>query len=879
MKHYILSALLAGTALGVNAQVTTAPGDRIDTYSDAENFSSILVDNIKSITYEGSPLTGYTHIVVTTHTSTFKMPIQEIHRLAYTPVNNTPHEIARVEDEHSEIRMYFNHNDPSSDNPIDPTKPYGWFGGPAGDPVFFMPASDKGYYNEYKVEGQYSGFNYTDVSNFVMAVTGDFTAQFGIGLDCLMYTMPFEPVTMTVTSFEKNDYEGMAILGKYVGTRLGSTTNRIISGTSAEATLEMKANTTFEFSTDEGDNSISQIDCFTYDADKNMFTHIPDPEDANKHPLEVNVVWTIDGVFEDSGLVFLEATYVPNPEIKNNRQYIVSRDSFTYTIADADDYGFRRIMEVKFDNGKSTYMLLEDYNSSHTYMTAEFAQGASMSDSPCKAYFSVNGQRKYLYTHTEGNAPVITAKGNEAGSFTGDNGNLELDGFGEANYNGNSYSYTVDGTSINLIDADGATVASVIIDLNTHTYKVKSEAKWNGAKEFTTTTARGGVFGYDEYETEYVTVNLTLDKTPNGADAEGKASVYICIPNYESYVINASGDYTYDDTNSTITVSNIGIYTKVAETGDRYTDYEYKRMNIVFHVAADGKSAYIGSENVGNRIYTSRYGSYVVTGEGCTLTAVGADEPETPAENITGTYTGTAQMKTYFGSTAACDVTLTINDSNAHIDVKGMGTMIISSDATYEYADGTLTLKGVQVGKSVMSYETTTIDLTFTFDNGTLTAAPASFYGDANASNDAIMIEVILDGATLTNPDYKAPAPAVDITGTYESTVKATSASYNMDIDGQMTLTITESEAKLNISIMNADMITYQGAYEFNGSTLTLKNVEVGNGDQFSGLTEQKDITFTYADGKLTGNGQFYGANSVTCSFVADLSTFTATKQ
>lgn len=745
MKRHIIPALLLGSAaICANARVSTIPSDRIDAYTDAENFSSVLVDDIVSITYEGNPLTGYTHVVLTTNSQTIKLPIDNLHRLAYAHVDRTPHEITMNSDDHSGFRLFLNFNDPSTPNPIDPNKPYGWRGGVANEPVLFLPVADKGYDPEYTVVGNYSGYDYTSVRNFVIAVTGDFTAQFGIGLDCFMYTMPFEPVTMTIKAIEKNDYAGLAILGTYVGARLDQTTSLLTTGSSADATLELKANTTLDFKSNEGDNSISQIDYFTYDEAKNTFAYVPDPDDVNKNPIDLNVTWGVSGKFEESGLTFVQTTYMPDAVLSNNRHYVMAREPFTYALAAADYDGMRHILEVKPQSGNPIYTFIDNYGNSHTQMTAEFAQGASIADVPSKAYFSINGERRYRYVHASTDAdPEIKAKSNEEGTYTGDNGELILDGFGEATYRGNACFYVVDGAAINLTDANGEVIESVIVDTTNHTYKIKGEAKWEGAKVFTTTTAPGSCKGGDE--TNFVTITLTLDKNLKGEEAIGNAIVYITIPG-EDAKTNNQGEYVYDDTDRTITVSNIPSYIKVSETGDIYTDISYARRKYVFHVSDDGKSVWLGSENLADKLYLSRAGSYVLTGENCVLKAEGAEDP---AADIIGSYSG----------------------------------------------------------MSVGRHET-----------------------------------------------------------------------FGLDCDAPTTLTITESTAVLTVSVMGVPLLDFNGEYTFDGTTLTLKGVDVGNGDKFSGATEKADIVFTYADGKMTGSGKYFGANSNSCALTVDLSTFSAAK-
>lgn len=745
--RYLLAALLVSATLTSQARVRAEAGPRIDVYTSDSEFASVLVDDIRNITYIGSPVTGYTAIKVTTYSGNdVTLPIEAAKDIVFNHVDTSvAHEIDLKASEHGRFALYLNFNDPSSSAPIDPDKPYGWRGGKAGNPVFFNPFPQKGYTVDYAITGKYTGFDYLTINNFCYEWSGDMTAAYGIGLPALYFPMPYEPIILSMTETEIQDYAGLPILGTYQGARIGNTTGRFVTGRN-HATLELKANTTMVFNSGEGDNNISQLDCYTYNEENKSFTYVPDPDDVNKNPIDLNVLWTMSGSFDENGLIFMQANYVPDAVSGNRRHYVLASEPFAYTIADADDYSFRRVMEVKPDSKDAIYYLLENYNTTRTPMTAEFTTGSSMADVPSQAYLSVNGNVAYRYTHLEGQMPEIVAKGVEAGTYTGDKGDLVLDGFGTATFEGLKYDYTIDGAVVTLLNSEGQSAGEYTIDSNAMTYKGQAghEAVWEGPMEFITETtlaaAKGGA------ESEIATVSLTLDRNPNGTEAPGQASVKISIPGAMAG-IHSVGAYVYDDVNNTITVANIPI---IEMTGTDYSNGNMVRRPYVFHIAADKKSAYLGSENIGERLYVTWENSYVVTGQSCTLKAVGAEEPEQPAIDITGDYTGAGKMVMGV-SERDTDVKLTLAaDNKATFIIEAMGQKLINSEATYTFADNVLTLKGVKVGAGQYAYETKDVDLTFNYVDGTFVAADAEFYGDYNAWSSASGILLKLNGCVLT---------------------------------------------------------------------------------------------------------------------------------
>lgn len=740
-RHIILSALMAGAAFTLQARVSTTPGDRIDAYTDATAFSSYLVDDIQSIAYKGNPLTGYTHVVLETADGTVELPIESLSNLVYSHVDRSiPFAITVKDTDHAKFRMLYNHNDPTSPNPIDPDKPYGWRGATAGDPVFYLLAPDKGYSCTYTVEGEYSGKDYTNVTRFITTASAEITAQFGIGIECLQYVMPFEPTVMTIAAQERNDFAHLPILGLYHGGRLASGTERLRSASSDELSFELKANTTFDMSTSETD-PIELIDCYTYDADAKTLAHVPDPDDVNVSPGNLKVKWGISGQFDDNGVLFINARYIPSPTMENNRHYFALDRKCNFTIASTDGGDFRYLLEIRPESGENLYYFFENYGNKRTSGTMEFTRGNSLAE-VSTAYFVYDGARQVKYELSAiGAEPVIKLKGNEAGTYTykgsGTHSSLVLDGFGSASIDGKTCDYSLENGLVTLALSPEL---KVVIDTVNRTYTEKSADKWDGAKMFSTSKATGAYLGGEQQAN--CTVTLLLDQNYNGSANLGYAVVKVLIPRPDGSQaeenIGSGGAYVYDADAKTITVTNIVTYLWDG------SDYVYGRRNLTFHLSDDLQSMWLGSEAIGDYLCGKRTASYIVTGQSCMLYADGKEPgSEQPAADITGVYTATAEIDMNgFKNTAT--VTLTIGDQKAKLVSNAMGTNLLDAEVDYTFADGVLTLKDFTVGDG--SYMTTTADITFDYADGAFTG-----HGEYYSSNiSAYTIKTILEGVKFT---------------------------------------------------------------------------------------------------------------------------------
>lgn len=622
LNHLTAAAIIAASAFSAAAQVSTTPGARIDAYTSETEFKSILVDDIRAITYVGDEQTGYTAVKITTYSGNdLTMTIDDYQKLVFNNVDPTiPHELKGTATPHGRFALLYNFNDPDSPNPIDPSKPWGWQGDVAGRPVFFNAIPKMGYTVDYTVNGVYTGFNYSSVKDFCQFVEAKDTQRYGLGVDCMRFTMPYEPVELVMTEAELDDYAGLPVLGTYPGIRLGEISGRLASGRSGEAMLELKANTTLVFTTDEGDKSIEQTDRYTYDDQKREFVNIPNEADANRNPIDMEVLWGVSGVFSDRGPLWITASYIPDAVTGNIRKYVAMDRRFDYALADADDFGYRRLLEMKPEGGAPVYTLLEQYGYDIIPVEMEFTAGSTIGAAPCDAYIIADGKRVYRYVLAEGRAPEFIKGGAEGGVYSGAMGNLTLDGFGKATLGGNDYGYTLEGGKLTLTAADGSTAYTLTVDNAARTYRSGGNDAWTGPSKFRTDNAVYSRNGSSERAG--ATIELKLDMNVNDSSNPGYAVVIIDVPRADGTgnvrEIASGGNYTYDAAAGTLTVANVICYIDPDSSGSPY----YKRVNYVFHVSADLRSAWLDPANIGPHLYTATStATYVLTGETTRLTA------------------------------------------------------------------------------------------------------------------------------------------------------------------------------------------------------------------------------------------------------------------
>jgi hypothetical protein len=193
-----------------------------------------------------------------------------------------------------------------------------------------------------------------------------------------------------------------------------------------------------------------------------------------------------------------------------------------------------------------------------------------------------NRTDRFRYTYENGGVPVFTYSGKEVGTYTSDKGEtLELDGFGNAKYNGAAGTYTIDAGIVTYTDATG-TQTKFNINMNDKTFTVIVESSGIALDPvYSTTTAWIYVDG-QQSETGMITVAFEANY---GATAVKEGYAFIQINYMETgkvkEMIGASCPYYTDDANRTVTISNV-----LQGNGGWGTT----KKDIVLNISEDGKT-------------------------------------------------------------------------------------------------------------------------------------------------------------------------------------------------------------------------------------------------------------------------------------------------
>lgn len=730
--------LIFGTLMAAAITAVSAKTDRIDLIDTDENIRSFMTEDIVSISWSkaGGAAAGDGYSVVNFNTvdSTAQVQITGYKTFAFTPYDGLlPHEITFGGDGHSDIRLLYWFNDPEGNNPIDVTKPYGWRAAPADMPVFFLPDVDKGYEGAVTVRGLYTGKDY---SKFYTSYA-DENAQYGLGIDCQAFTMPFEPVEMKITSTELETYKGKDFLGTYKGWKLLAGNERLLkSSADTTLTMEFKANGTYVINTTDADQ-FDILDLFTYDETKNSFAYIPKSEEDLKNEIDLDVKFGANGVFTDDGFMFAEIRDILHDSPENVRRYFAGKKDYGMVLASADDDAYKQLLEVTPKDGQPFYYYLPDYGVRRVAATVEFASGTSIGGD-CEATVSYDGEVQFKYSLTSGQQPVFTFKGKEAGNYTSATSTdiLTLDGFGNATLAGQTYTYTIESGLITLTAASGDPLLYAI-DLTDKTYEEVVDDPWTGAETYTCENALASLNGAEPAQIGIITV--TFNKNLVGKPYEGYAAVAIDIARSGFSPIHAvasTGKYLYDAAAKRLIITNVLVGTSASASG---------RKNLILKVADDMKSIWF-DETATDRIYsTDRTGSYVLTGTQNTLVT-----EETATVELADSYSGTLTAAMFSNTTEAA-TTLSINKEagTATLQAMAMGTDLFPQpgDIAYSLEGNTLTLKNVTVGDGNGLGMTITADIVFTVqDDGSLLGAGTYYSSDMSAA----IISVDFASAPLT---------------------------------------------------------------------------------------------------------------------------------
>lgn len=685
-----------------------AASDRLDIFDKAGNFVSVMVDDIKSITLgEGNDADGFTTVNVSTTYGDKSCEISSVDKIAYTPVDESiPNEIATSDAPNARVVILdWRNNSDYGDATLDPDKPADWHGCYAGNNPHFIIKTDKGFSSTFGVRGQYTGKSYSDADpNFIFWSDKDSNL---LGADCYSFWMPFEPVVIYVNSEELTTYEGKPFLGTYTGAVISTGDGRLVHKAAVSLNAEFKANGTYVMKTTDSHN-FDFLDLYTWDEEKNTFEYVPyDGPLQNEIDLEVKT--GVKGRFAEGDMLFADFHNIVTDKPENTVHYIAAKSSCDYTVAAADDFDNRLLIQaMPTDGGKARYYYIE-YSGTPTEVAMEFVSGSNIGESST-AFASAAGEKLFKYENKGDGNPVFTFRGAEYGTYTGAGDALALDGFGELTLGQTVGTYSVSG---GLVTATiGSETRIFVIDKDARTYTEMTADVWDGQPQYTKEDAVGAYAAEDQASESSMTIDF--DKNFAGNDAPGTASIRFKVKRHDGFgngwsdLIASSGSYIYNAASKTIVITNVYMGTSATTSG---------RRNIVLKVSDDLLSMWIDNTDE-DRIYGSgRDGSYLLTGETNTLTA------PAPAIELAAKYTGTPNMVMYT-NTAPTDATLTFDTatSKAKLNVIGMGTALVDQEVTYTLEGNTVTLVDIDTYPNG-AYVAVKENLVFTIqDNGELTS-------------------------------------------------------------------------------------------------------------------------------------------------------------
>lgn len=498
------------------------------------NFTMTFVDQTRKVT-EVSFGSGETCTLIgetvadeyTTYEFEFTMPSRNV---TLTPAVETNwHRIYRISTEHAEVKALNCLVKDDQGNPI-PDEDGSWICQQVKGQMFhFIVYPEIGYDYEITVKGE-SGKGY----GYGPATAPDFGA-------CLGIQMPNEPITVEATSSEKADYLGKPFVGTYSGCFIDVLeASKISSSASANAVVELKANTVFTVKTTDV-NAFDFKGTYTYDESAGSFKY--NYEDCDAYGLS-------GSTGNDFNLFIVNNKVEDMPE--HTRFYIVSTEEGSDYVCASNASKNEALIQIRNSAGQNVFYLFSRSTYSISPVEVSFESGSSIADADAVAYFTdeVSGT-SYRYNVEGGNA-VFTKGGQEAGSYSpaeGGEADLVLDGFGKGTYKGEEGTYTVDGTIVKFTSASGET--SFILDFTNRTYTiVGGEGGWDGPVEYYIE----GEFGINNTKTRNASISIKLDV------ANEQATFIVRIGNDYNELTNEIYDvqgFSYDSQAGTLTITQV----------------------------------------------------------------------------------------------------------------------------------------------------------------------------------------------------------------------------------------------------------------------------------------------------------------------------------
>ncbi len=190
---------------------------------------------------------------------------------------------------------------------------------------------------------------------------------------------------------------------------------------------------------------------------------------------------------------------------------------------------------------------------------------------------------------------------------------------------------------------------------------------------------------------------------------------------------------------------------------------------------------------------------------------------------------------------------ITFEGRNANTKITGIKITFRSTYSAFTSAasdpEGTLTIQDVLL---TWSYEKGANKVTIT---------------NTSYSSDIVNIEV-----TYTVPaeggDEPEPTPAVELAAKYTGKHPAAAMFASLDADTELTFDTASNTATLKVNAIGTDIINSTVAYELDGNTVTLKQVETYTQSNYFTPTEKVDVVFTVDESNNLTSTQKIGGGS-----------------
>lgn len=368
---------------------------------------------------------------------------------------------------------------------------------------------------------------------------------------CWKFPMPDEPVIIEVVGEENMIYEGKPFVGEYIGFMIGNG-SRIIKG---EPTLSMnlKKNTSYLVSSVDGNSPYGKNydfdGLYTFDESANTFTY--DFEAARD--VYGKVDFGVNGTRLDNGDTFVIIHDLQKDSPDMTRHYFALQGDCDYVCAACDEWGSYNMLEIVQNGVKRWYY----YYAPHNEIVAavlEFQHGSTIGEESV-ALVSINGEVTYKYELGTDGIPALTEKGKEAGSYTGSEGDMILDGFGGGTLSDAVFTYTIKGNV--LIATMNGQNRKYELDMVAKTYNYTPD-EWKGPVHFI--VEKEGIGYYNGAQTKCL-IQIWFDRNYSGNEEKGMSKVQVQVfdANYFSWkeIIAGTSSYVWDESTGVLTLTKL----------------------------------------------------------------------------------------------------------------------------------------------------------------------------------------------------------------------------------------------------------------------------------------------------------------------------------